>query len=332
MVKFSIVVPVFNTRIDWLEKCIESANTSKDTEILIIDDGSNDSMANYIDELKTKWGVRVFHQENHGVSVARNVGINEAKGNYVLFIDSDDYYGSLQIYHIDELCLKNNLVLGRIAFNKDDIIKKINYTGDVTTLDVGAAMLAVFSYYPPYKNLFFNTVWGKIYDLSLIRRNQLFFEPDMSRMEDGLFNIKYLQYCNNIVTSENFEYVYRIHEGSMVRSYKESLGRDLLFTFEHIYEYVQNDRKLIVPFYYKTFMLSTEYIDKLFMTTMKENRRKQLFYEYINQKIICQAFKELKGKDIIEMSLRKVFYLYKWRKYWIVAPYCRLKFITKNIK
>ena len=56
MVKFSIVVPVYNTRIDWLEKCIESAKTSKDTEILIIDDGSNDGAANYIDELKTKWG------------------------------------------------------------------------------------------------------------------------------------------------------------------------------------------------------------------------------------------------------------------------------------
>lgn len=89
----SIIVPVYNIK-EYLERCVESilAQTWENLEVLLVDDGSTDGTEKLVDELQKRDGrIRVFHKENGGSSSARNLGICEAKGRYLGFVDSDDY-------------------------------------------------------------------------------------------------------------------------------------------------------------------------------------------------------------------------------------------------
>ena len=89
----SVIIPVYNTEM-YLRRCIDSvlAQTYQDFELLLIDDGSKDSSGAICDEYAAKDArVRVFHKENGGVSSARNLGLDNARGEWVTFVDSDDY-------------------------------------------------------------------------------------------------------------------------------------------------------------------------------------------------------------------------------------------------
>lgn len=94
--KISVIVPVYNTE-KYLHRCIDSilAQTFTDFELLLIDDGSKDNSGTICDEYAAKDSrVRVFHKENGGVSSARNLGLDNAKGEWISFVDSDDYTDS----------------------------------------------------------------------------------------------------------------------------------------------------------------------------------------------------------------------------------------------
>jgi len=92
-IKISVILPVYNVE-KYLRKCIDSIlnQTHINYELIIIDDGSTNNSGNIYDEYKLKDNrIQVIHQNNQGLSVARNVGIDLAKGKYITFIDSDDY-------------------------------------------------------------------------------------------------------------------------------------------------------------------------------------------------------------------------------------------------
>ena len=93
MYKVSIIIPIFNTE-TFLKRCVSSVidQTLKDIEIILVDDGSTDNSGNICDEFAQKDSrVKVIHKKNEGVGIARNSGINIAKGGYIGFVDSDDW-------------------------------------------------------------------------------------------------------------------------------------------------------------------------------------------------------------------------------------------------
>lgn len=105
MVEISIIVPVYNVK-EYLKKCVDSliAQTFKDIEIILVDDGSTDGSSEICDELlKEDERIRVIHKENGGLSDARNTGIDAARGKYIGFIDSDDYVDE----HMYEILYRN---------------------------------------------------------------------------------------------------------------------------------------------------------------------------------------------------------------------------------
>ena len=92
IMKISVIIPVYNVK-PYLERCVQSVlrQTFKDMEIILVNDGSTDGSGELANQLSyTDSRIRVIHQENHGLSVARNVGLNAASGEYVIFLDSDD--------------------------------------------------------------------------------------------------------------------------------------------------------------------------------------------------------------------------------------------------
>ena len=126
--KISIIIPIYNNE-KYIEKCIDSVinQTYQNWELILVDDGSTDNSLSLCERYKKDIRVKIIHQENSGVSVARNNGIKETTGKYITFIDSDDF-------------VDRNYCSMLISFMRDDVsmvvlgLKKLKIDGTLTTL------------------------------------------------------------------------------------------------------------------------------------------------------------------------------------------------------
>lgn len=129
----SIIIPIYNI-MDCLEKCVDSCinQTYQNIEIIMVDDGSSDGTSELCDKLKEKdERIRVFHKENGGSSSARNLGIEEACGEYLGFVDSDDFISPTMYEELINAILKYNVPIAQVS--RDEIDDKGNKLPDVCT-------------------------------------------------------------------------------------------------------------------------------------------------------------------------------------------------------
>lgn len=129
----SIIVPVYNTG-KYLEKCVKSclSQTYENLEVLLVDDGSTDGTGSLCDEWQRKDNrVRVFHKENGGTSSARNLGIKEAGGEYLGFVDSDDFIGETMYEKLVNAIQKHGVPVAQVS--RDEIDAEGNRMPDVCT-------------------------------------------------------------------------------------------------------------------------------------------------------------------------------------------------------
>lgn len=127
----SVIIPVYNI-LDCLERCVQSVmnQTYKNLDIILVDDGSTDGTAALCDDLSKKDNrIRVFHKQNGGSSSARNLGIRQAKGDYIGFVDSDDFIDEKMYETLLLAVLKNNLTMAQIS--RDEIDHNGNKLSDV---------------------------------------------------------------------------------------------------------------------------------------------------------------------------------------------------------
>lgn len=208
----SIVVPVFNA-VEFLDEMIESVlkQNNKQWELILVDDGSTDGSAEICDYyVKRCSQIKCVHLDNSGVSSARNNGISLAKGDYVLFVDSDD---TIEFDMIDDLIHKlekgiDLIVFGYSTFPEKDFVRpsrEVKYQGNDCVME-GAAFL--------YKNGLLNSPCNKLYNLATIKSKEIKFVNDVSLGEDLLFNLDYLKYCGCLLVVTESYYNYRINKGS----------------------------------------------------------------------------------------------------------------------
>ena len=118
----SVIVPVYKAE-KWLHRCVDSilTQTMEDFELLLIDDGSPDRSGEICDEYAAKDSrVRVFHKENGGVSSARNLGLDNAKGEYICFLDSDDWIDSETLEACEDVIMFGNEKFRKERFPEDE--------------------------------------------------------------------------------------------------------------------------------------------------------------------------------------------------------------------
>lgn len=128
----SVIVPVYNVE-KYLERCVKTiiAQTYDHLEIILIDDGSTDSSGNICDRIASQdERIQVIHQKNQGLSAARNTGIDNCKGNYICFIDSDDYVHPDYVRYLYRNCIENDCeiaICGHFITEEDDYYKDIDW-------------------------------------------------------------------------------------------------------------------------------------------------------------------------------------------------------------
>lgn len=222
----SIIVPIYNCE-KYLPECLESIlkQKYKNFELLLINDGSTDKSKMICEQYaKTDSRIKVFNKENGGVSSARNFGIDHAKGDYVVFIDSDDYIGSSYLSTMLQFAdLKDSIILTDYqpfnagGFEKRQFGKEYNISFDDSMEDPAKFESLVFDFqiFPPY---------CKLYSRKVIEENCIRFNENLKSAEDFDFNIRYLEHMKKLYYRPVVQYYYRVGYKNYVPSNRGVLG------------------------------------------------------------------------------------------------------------
>ncbi len=283
MIKVSIILPVFNAE-DNIRNTIESVlnQTLKEIELIIIDDGSTDNSFEICQEMK-KIDNRIVLKtmENNGVSNARNIGIEVARGKYIMFIDDDDEYD----YKIVEKMIKKiettDLAVCNFSILKNNgkkEYKNIKKEYECYKLDKMIAFLQ--------KNNLFNVVWNKIYKKEIIINNNIRFNTDISIGEDLEFNLKYFEHIKKIACISESLYIYRVTTSGLNYKYHE----DRIAIRKKLYDYEQDffernkfNGKLIYNEYIKICLAELKQIRHLKQNDKIMNLIKEILYDKVRR-------------------------------------------------
>lgn len=240
MVTLSIIIPVYNKE-KYLNKCIDSLLNIKEIsyEIILVDDGSEDTSLKICREYRERFKeVKVIAKKNQGVSVARNQGIENAKGKYITFVDADDFVKPDFGKQVSE------------ALQREADFYQFNYIRWISDEKEEAGKFTLPEGYIRNINLWNEQisgleicamcVWGAIYSTDIIKENEIKFREGMKTCEDFLFNIEYIENIQSFYSSSKSVYCYRCNMESVTNNRPLSHADD----YEYIYNEVKKYLKL----------------------------------------------------------------------------------------
>jgi len=297
----SIVIPVYNVE-EYIEKCILSCSnqdiSKSDYEIILVNDGSPDNSLEICERLeKETKNITIISQENRGLSGARNTGLRHSKGEYVWFVDSDDW--------IENNCLKS-------------IVKEINrYTSDIFWLghDVVANDKVIDAFIPDaleepisgedffvnhLKNQFY--IWKFVYKRAFLLENDLTFYEGIL-YEDLEFTPRALHVSKTCYTLPSVYYHYLMRDGSIINNVKPKNIEDRFFICKRLLDKIENTKisKKYYEICYK--IIVNNIIGTIKMAVRSNVKLPQIVYEVVKE-IKVKSF--LKGKLKVELQLLKL--------------------------
>lgn len=219
----SVIVPVYNVE-KYVGKCIKSIleQTFKNFELIVVNDGSQDESQKICEEsfVGKESFVKLVNIKRGGVSKARNVGLDEAKGEWIYFVDSDDYLGKdhLQNYadHLDADIIFQGYRLFNEVNDATLEIKRMDSNFAENRVESMDTLCAIFEY-----GNFFGPTWNKIFRADILRTRNIRFDETLSFREDELFTFEYCQYVNSVRILPTSSYNYRKTSGSLMRRYND---------------------------------------------------------------------------------------------------------------
>lgn len=240
MDQISIVVPVYNVE-NCLSYCVESLRqqTYKNIEIILVDDGSTDSSGEICDQYAREDDrIKVLHIENGGLSNARNTGVKESSTDWIVFIDSDDYYDHRAIEYLVELRDKYRVDLVATPVIEVRDYENSDFLGDFREqysgkLDRRTALEQMF-----YGNYVGTHSGGKLYKKEILLR---FPYPNGMLYEDLALAYEHIASCENIAVSDLTLYKYYRRPGSIVNSKYSDRLLDFYKAMEWNRSYVERD-------------------------------------------------------------------------------------------
>ena len=236
----SIIIPVYNAE-PYLRRCVESilGQEYMDYELLLIDDGSRDGSGAICDEYGARdTRVRVIHKENEGVSAARNLAIDNAKGTYLQFVDSDDWITPDATKLLVRAAEENgcDLVISdfyRVSGERVSPKGDIEEDGVLTKEEFAAHMMENPA------DFYYGVLWNKLYRRSIVQEHRLRMNADISWCEDFMFNLEYIRYGERFCALRAPVYYYVKRKGSLV-SQGNSLAKTIqmkLTVFEYYHSF-----------------------------------------------------------------------------------------------
>ena len=259
----SIIITSYNAG-KYLEQCIDSAlrQTYTNIEIILVNDGSKDNTEEIAVEYAEKYNnIKYFFQENSGVSVARNVGINNANGKCIMFVDGDDY---LDEHIVEQLAAEmgNSDIICCCckAFTESETFEDHFFSSSFISKSqeekekLYLQLLNGNAGKPNGKGYTaIGVPWGKLYRLDFLKNNKIFFDPKLKRMQDNMFNMYAFYYADQIKYVNAPLYYYRLdHIQNKKVVYDEDIWIQLLLArkkFFDIFPQIRSGAVMSAKFY-----------------------------------------------------------------------------------
>lgn len=324
MPKISVIIPVYNVE-KYLSKCLDSVinQSLKEIEIIVVNDGSTDKSQSIIDEyIKKDNRIISIMQENGRQGKARNTGLYRSKGEYISFIDSDDYIEKDMLLKMYNNAKENNSEIVICSYN-------IVYPNKIISEKIDHELLKSTENNEPLKLLNAISPCTRIYKRKFLIDNNIIFKEKVY-YEDVAFALKNISLANNITYVNEPLYNYLKREGSTMTSTNLSKNLDIIDAFEDTVNFFRK-HEIYEKFYNEIEFLA---IDKLFISAIvrairseykiKEKARnidELLKYFKINFK----TFKTNKYIIKLEKNRKIVFYLLIAKQYWIIDLVFKIK-------
>ena len=258
--KVSIIVPVYNTE-QYLKQCIDSLTTQtlQEIEIIMVDDGSKAECAELCDELaKTDSRIKVVHKINGGLGLARNTGIEAACGEYVGFVDSDDYVKPMMfeaLYAAAAKCDADLAISGMCyvdgnTFSQSGDYSEKQYFGEDTLFegaDMKQLLLGIVGALPRYPedSRYGVSVCKNIFRRSLLDKEKVeFFSERKFISEDTLFMVDYVKRAQKAIGIPGAFYCYRRNEASLSKSYRSDRFEKVMIFLAELEEHIKDTLSL----------------------------------------------------------------------------------------
>lgn len=290
--KISIIVPIYNAE-EWLEKCIESIinQTYKNIEILLINDGSTDNSLKICEKFAKKDSrIIVIDKSNEGVSKTRNVGIEKSTGNYIKFVDSDDWIEENICEELLKLIKEEKTdlaICGLNIYKHNQILRTPHLKKKIVEIKKGIEEFK-------YINKVFASPCNKLYKKEKIKE---LFKIDLDSGEDLLFNLEYLKNIDKISITEKCLYnVCLDNETSLNRKFKKNkldINLDLL---DKQMEFCSNlyGKQAENNFLYNSYVLLLHAFLLQIQKMLDKNETKEIIKKYVYDKRIEKACEYIK--------------------------------------
>lgn len=223
MNKISFIIPVFDVDTNDLIQCINSITSQKllEYEILIINDGSK---SKEIDRTCKKMAdsnknIKYYYQNNSGSAVARNTGLNNSSGDYIMFIDADDMLVNdvvEKIYAVTRRVNKFDIIIFDYSYwdLSNENIQSLQIPNNYT--DKKKDIMSNILYYPNKVNDFmFGSIWAKLFSKKFLENNGILFEPELRKAQDRRFMMDVVYHSNTILYYPIYTYKYRTNNNSI---------------------------------------------------------------------------------------------------------------------
>lgn len=307
--KISIIVPVYNTE-KYLRRCIESIikQSYSNIELVLVDDGSKDSSGDICDSFaRSDNRIIVIHTPNLGSAAARNAGLDVVTGEYLMFVDSDDWIES-------DACLTAKTVIDAEC---DDIVMfgvfsgvKPNITsaepmGKFNRLDVLKCILSGETSWYSNRGYYVDALWGKIYKTQFIMENDIRFADRLIRSQDTVFSMYAIQLAKSVSFNTYKYYHYELNPDSICHTYSNKAVRIIPAILEEndrfIEKFYSGEEELAAANSMCIFPRFIEADRNYFFNESNPKQKKELFEEYkkvLNEPIVKGHIERLNCCDL----------------------------------
>lgn len=275
----SIIIPIYNTE-KYLRRCLDSivAQTYKDFECIMVDDGSTDNSGKICDEYAVKDNrFKAYHKQNGGASSARNVGLDNTKGEYIVFCDADDFVEDSWLSVFMSNIKDYDIVISSINQVQDGIVTKRIFPYKVHEVDLTWAILKMEGA-PGF-------LWNKCYKNDIIQKNHIRFNENYKIWEDEEFVSHYFMYVKSSTMTSEVTYNY------FAPNYGEKYNKlQNISTLFDIYDHTKHFlpiNSVLNPIY-------ALYIERMLSCVSAYYYSKRYSQALISLKKICEIAKEAK--------------------------------------
>lgn len=338
--KVSIIIPVYNIPEDILHKCIQSAmsQTLQEIEIILVDDGSTDqTSAKICDEMGLLDSrITVIHKANGGLAAARNTGYEAAKGEWITFLDSDDYLSNEICKSCYEKGCRSNaelVIFGTVQeFGFKNILFRYHYE-EGTVFDREACKQLQADILDFSGNI--ATAWAKLIRRDFLKQHGITHNAELRQGSEGIeFNIRLFEQVNKVYFTSEIGYHYVYNPNSISAKHNEKNHYYVLRCFEEIKKQITksaNQEKLQDRFYHRiAYIVVSSAITGFFSPVNPQSYKEKVnsYQKYLEHHLI----RECLTHDLSSLDKKRRFILWciRHKQYYFLSILARVRYVQKH--